>query len=185
MITSTIYLKNNQIRSQVKILALLCLVLLGGMLWNARNTQQEVKLAKATINRHQGLQNQFIQLSLLTKDSVFNTVTDSAQLGVFQDWIALAYWLENNRKMAQKLEINYFYDIDTLITHPDGMERTFEVNVHYKNEHPTQSFTGLIKQIYLNLNDTTKNLFIKELIVFADSNGVKNSSSTLGAWIQP
>lgn len=185
MITSTIYLKNDVIRPQFKLLAILSLILLGALLWNAHSIQKEVKAAKATIHKHKGLENQLIQLEKLTADSIFNHAQDTSKIGVFQSWIDIAYWLEDNRKISSKLNTEYSYEIDTLIVHPQSSNNTFEVNVEYNFKHPTQKFPDLIKQVYQNLDDSTKNIFIKELAVVADSNGIKHSRSTLGAWLQP
>lgn len=183
MITSKLFLKNDSIRLAFKISFLMSFLLIVFLLWDTQKISKEIQQAKSTINKHNALQEQLSVLTSQTSPSLLNEADSISKVGVFEDWIDIAYWLEDNRQSAQNLGIKYSYNIDSLITHPRSYDRTHEVNIQYSFEHPNQDFIDLLKMYHRTVKDTTKQLFIKEIVVSADTNGVRYSKATIGGWL--
>lgn len=184
MITSKLFLKNDQMRVQFKIIIVLVFLLSGLMLWDCNEIQKDIKSAKATIYRHDQLEDQLELLKKTTTDSIIQDALLRSKKGVFEDWIEIAYWVERNRHSAYRFGAEYSYNIDSLVTHPQSHDRTKEVNIRYRYSHISQNFEDLIKLLHITQKDTSKSLFIKQVEIHADSLGIKNSSTLLGGWIQ-
>lgn len=184
MITSKLFLKNDEMRIQFKILIVFAFILSGLMLWDCKNIQEDIQEAKKTIYKHQQLKEQLARLKLSTTDSIITDAKGRSERGVFNNWIEVAHWVERNRESSFRYGAEYSYQIDSLINHPQGHNRTKELNIQYKFSHHSQDFEDMIRLLHQTLNDTTKALFVKELAVHGDSLGIKNSSTILGGWIQ-
>lgn len=184
MITSKLFLKNDSIRLSFKILFGISLIAVGFLLWDTQHISEEIMEAKSTIHTHNALQEQLGQLTQQTSDSIYQEADSISKLGVFNDWIDVAFWLEDNRKSSQKLGIIYSYKIDSLVAHPKSYSQTYELNVDYSFEHQNQDFIDLLKLYHHSVSDTSKSLFLKKIVVSADTNGVRYSKATLGGWLR-
>tara|TARA_B110000483_G_C18194326_1_gene542315 strand:- start:2511 stop:3068 length:558 start_codon:yes stop_codon:yes gene_type:complete len=179
-----LFLKEENVRFAIKLTIAAGFVLSLLFLWDIYNTKEAIQEKQSIIQDFEDSQTDLKVIQAKTTDSIVVLTDSLAKLNVFSSWIDVAHWVENNRTITEQNMLGYQYEIAPLILHPKGHKTTQEVNINYQLNFFNQDFTSLLTFLQASTEDSTKSLFIKSLIVNADTAGVTQSIVTLGGWIR-
>lgn len=145
---------------------------------------EKMERKKAIFSEYFALQDSLQSIQIQASDSVLEASRSAVKKGIINGWDDAAWWIENIRAYAFISGIEITYQIDSLISFPEGGEHFFKIPIHVEATPSDGKFETVMAFIQDVCSDTTMITNLEKIEFTADELGINQTHFTLIGWIK-
>lgn len=130
------------------------------------------------------IQNQVYNLEINTSDSLLENLKNRSTIGYMTNWKDAALWLENLRSLAIKSEIDFTYEIDSLILAQETQIELYRLPIFLSVFPLDGTYETVMQFLEKLLQDQTFIIRLDDIEFIADDRGLNNTYIRLTAWMR-